>query len=499
MATKTGISWCDSSANAIIGCSKVLDTNGKLTDSGCKFCYAAIDTPARVLRHRGIETWGNSGQRVPVKGFEKSMLAMNRKPWICDECGTATTAGDDSAEGQHKCVFGSAVHASYHRRRVFCDSNSDWLDEKWPIETLAHFLDVLRRCPDMTLILCTKRPENFFERVSAAYKEIERQKDDQIANIKSGRQWNDEIKLPDNCIVLVSVENQEAADKRIPELLKIPAACRGLSLEPLLSAVDLSQWIGYNVANENTIQRTVRLSSGGSGRIGNQSGGRDNLARGGSSREQVERWNKTDSLRPAPGRDGQRGIPSGAGDDKQEASVCSSAQAGLSSLQGSDSRREDDQSRRREQAEQQSKKSDSRHKLGTNPARDLHIENPSGCESERGEESKCEADSRTGCENQDGAKDGRAIEENCSTIRDSVSDRQQDSQKQQQISWLICGGESGTGARPCSVAWIRSLVAQGKAAGVATFVKQFSGKKSGEQGELPDEIWNVKQFPSLCD
>ena len=31
------------------------------------------------------------------------------------------------------------------------------------------------------------------------------------------------------------------ADKRIPELLKIPAACHGLSLEPLLSPVDLTQ------------------------------------------------------------------------------------------------------------------------------------------------------------------------------------------------------------------------------------------------------------------
>jgi protein gp37 len=37
----------------------------------------------------------------------------------------------------------------------------------------------------------------------------------------------------------VSVENQEAADERIPELLRTPAAVRFLSCEPLLGPVDL--------------------------------------------------------------------------------------------------------------------------------------------------------------------------------------------------------------------------------------------------------------------
>lgn len=41
------------------------------------------------------------------------------------------------------------------------------------------------------------------------------------------------------------------------------------------------------------------------------------------------------------------------------------------------------------------------------------------------------------------------------------------------IDWIIVGGESGSGARPCSVEWIRSIIAQCKAAGVACFVKQL--------------------------
>jgi protein gp37 len=47
------------------------------------------------------------------------------------------------------------------------------------------------------------------------------------------------------------------------------------------------------------------------------------------------------------------------------------------------------------------------------------------------------------------------------------------------LKWLIIGGESGANARPCNVDWIRSIVQQGKAAGVATFVKQLGSLPSG--------------------
>jgi protein gp37 len=44
------------------------------------------------------------------------------------------------------------------------------------------------------------------------------------------------------------------------------------------------------------------------------------------------------------------------------------------------------------------------------------------------------------------------------------------------IDWVITGGESGPGARPCNVEWIRSIVAQCKAADVPVFVKQLGAK-----------------------
>lgn len=41
------------------------------------------------------------------------------------------------------------------------------------------------------------------------------------------------------------------------------------------------------------------------------------------------------------------------------------------------------------------------------------------------------------------------------------------------IDWVIVGGESGRDARPCDVAWVRSVIRQCKAADVACFVKQL--------------------------
>ena len=40
------------------------------------------------------------------------------------------------------------------------------------------------------------------------------------------------------------------------------------------------------------------------------------------------------------------------------------------------------------------------------------------------------------------------------------------------VQWLVCGGESGPGARPFDVAWARSLIEQCKATGARAFIKQ---------------------------
>jgi protein gp37 len=61
------------------------------------------------------------------------------------------------------------------------------------------------------------------------------------------------------------------------------------------------------------------------------------------------------------------------------------------------------------------------------------------------------------------------------------------------IDWLIIGGESGPGARPCDIEWIRSAVRQCKAAGVAVFMKQL-GAKPGKSIRAPDSDHSGRDY-----
>lgn len=44
------------------------------------------------------------------------------------------------------------------------------------------------------------------------------------------------------------------------------------------------------------------------------------------------------------------------------------------------------------------------------------------------------------------------------------------------LDWLVCGGESGPGARPCDLTWLRSAVRQCGAVKVPVFVKQLGAR-----------------------
>lgn len=76
------------------------------------------------------------------------------------------------------------------------------------------------------------------------------------------------------------------------------------------------------------------------------------------------------------------------------------------------------------------------------------------------------------------------------------------------LDWVIIGGESGPGARPCHVEWIQDIVAQCQSAGVACFVKQTGSNcwEDGHQIKAPgkggDPKWLrrfgilVREFPA---
>lgn len=64
------------------------------------------------------------------------------------------------------------------------------------------------------------------------------------------------------------------------------------------------------------------------------------------------------------------------------------------------------------------------------------------------------------------------------------------------IDWVICGGESGPGARPMQPEWAQSVRDQCVAADVPFFFKQWGGVQKSKAGrELDRRTWD--QFPSL--
>lgn len=60
------------------------------------------------------------------------------------------------------------------------------------------------------------------------------------------------------------------------------------------------------------------------------------------------------------------------------------------------------------------------------------------------------------------------------------------------LDWLIAGGESGPGARPVDIAWIRELRDSCLDAGVPFFFKQWGGRTPKAGGrELDGQFWNA--------
>ena len=61
--------------------------------------------------------------------------------------------------------------------------------------------------------------------------------------------------------------------------------------------------------------------------------------------------------------------------------------------------------------------------------------------------------------------------------------------------WIVIGGESGPHRRECKIEWIQDIALHCYRAEIPCFVKQDSHLKPGQQGRIPDELWNVKEFP----
>jgi protein gp37 len=75
------------------------------------------------------------------------------------------------------------------------------------------------------------------------------------------------------------------------------------------------------------------------------------------------------------------------------------------------------------------------------------------------------------------------------------------------LDWVICGGESGPGARPMDIAWVRKIVEDCQYAEVAVFVKQLgsvlgrelgAGPKGGDWDSFPAGL-KARKFPRTLE
>lgn len=173
MSKDTTIEWAHHTFNPWSGCAKI--------SAGCTHCYAAALPPAM---RRGAE-WGAQTPRIPASdAYWREPLAWNR---------AALKAGG--------------------RRRVFCASTADVFEDRADLDPWRERLwELIRGTPELDWLLLTKRP-----RVMA--------------------RWAATHDWPSNAWAGTSVEDQRAADERIPHLLRVPARVRFLSMEPLLGPV----------------------------------------------------------------------------------------------------------------------------------------------------------------------------------------------------------------------------------------------------------------------
>lgn len=227
MSEKTTIEWTDFTFNPWEGCTKV--------SAGCKNCYAE----ARNRRFgRGVSTnWGPGAPRrrtsdanwkLPLKW--NRLAAREQEIW------------DDAIANHADDVEYMTSIGLPTRPRVFCASLADWLDPEVPVEWRAALLVLIKRTPHLDWQLLTKRPELWADQMRLAANFLDAQ-GAEVLDVASWLYWwtdtGGNSVPPSNVWAGTTVENQPAADERIPHLLNIPARVRFLSVEPLLEEVSL--------------------------------------------------------------------------------------------------------------------------------------------------------------------------------------------------------------------------------------------------------------------
>lgn len=471
MSESTKIEWATSSWNPWLGCTKV--------SPGCAHCYAEISTPMRAARAKGQELWGKGkARRRTSAAYWRDPVKWNRH---AEFPGTAIAA---------------AAGVPMDRPRIF-PSLCDWLDDEVPIEWLADFIKLIHDTPNLDWLLLTKRPENFLPRM-VSIRESEATAENATACM-TAMDWRNGYPPP-NVWLGVSVEDQQRADERIPALLRIPAKVRFLSVEPLLGEIDLLKWILPTSADE----------------IKSRQGRYCDASSGSGASSDKDQWNNLEAVRKEGGEGPRKRLSSNPVHGEYHQGIRLFTQDRLPKVQRPDSAGPDDQSQEWHQVGQQTGQSGTGNLPGTDSTCEVSSRQASkaaGSGDERhGEigEGGSEGDSSEASKWRKAQVDSRGFP---SLGPDGFKDRLG---RTLEINLVIVGGESGPKARPCHVEWIRSVVAQCKAASVPCFVKQLGARpidgshegnlldaaglsllrhsKGGDPSEWPVDL-RVREFP----
>lgn len=206
MAVKSKIEWTDATWNVITGCS--------VHSAGCRSCYAMRLAGTRLQHHPSRAELTVNTKAGPVWTGE---VRFNEE-WL-----------DQPLRWKKS-------------RMIFVCAHSDLFHENVPVAWIDQVFAVMASAPQHTFQVLTKRPE----RMRSYLSDIDLE--DRLTELWRGENpdrqtWS--LMLPlSNVWLGVSVEDQAAADERIPVLLQTPAAVRWISAEPLLGSVDLCETFG---------------------------------------------------------------------------------------------------------------------------------------------------------------------------------------------------------------------------------------------------------------
>jgi protein gp37 len=223
MADRTNIAWTDSSFNPWIGCTKI--------GPGCDHCYAEADFDKRKRRAK----WGAGQERSRTSPHNwKNPIRWDARPFAeCPSCGyrgepnmvSGLMPGGEQMAVCQECKSGPMKPA---RRRVFCASLGDVFDNEVPAQWRADLFQLIADTTNLDWLILTKRIGNAKTMMADALSTC------RAAN-RDGMIWP----LP-NVWLGATVCNQAEADRDIPKLLAVPARVRFLSIEPMLSEIDLT-------------------------------------------------------------------------------------------------------------------------------------------------------------------------------------------------------------------------------------------------------------------